>query len=331
MRDTLFVLLPQTLLLDLAGPAEAFRLANQRLQQQGQPAGYRLRYVSPQPEAGTSVGLTLGALEPLPATLPAGTRVVLMGQPSGDESALAARVPRPWADTRRWLSAVVAPRLAEGDVELVTVCAGTLLAADAGLLAGRRCTTHHESLDDLARLAPTARVVGNRVFVVDGPVASSAGITAGIDLALHLVARDHGDALAATVAQVMVVYGRRGPDDPELSPLLAHRRHLHPAVHRVQDAVSADPAADWSLETMAEVAHVAPRHLARLFREHAGCTPRQYVEGLRVALVQRALAAGEAPKRAIAAAGIGGDRQWRRLRARHRMPDAAANVLLTEH
>lgn len=329
MRDILFVLLPQTLLLDLAGPAEAFRLANQRLQQQGQPAGYRLRYVSPQPEAGTSVGLMLGALEPLPATLPAGARVVLMGQPSGDESALASRVPRPWAEARRWLAGEVAPRL--GDIEIVTVCAGTLLAADAGLLAGRRCTTHHESLADLARLAPTARVVGNRVFVVDGPVASSAGITAGIDLALHLIARDHGDALAATVAQVMVVYGRRGPDDPELSPLLAHRRHLHPAVHRVQDAVSADPAADWSLEAMAEVAHVAPRHLARLFRAHAGCTPREYVEGLRVALVQRALAAGEAPKRAIAAAGIGGDRQWRRLRARHRAAGTAANVLLTEH
>lgn len=323
MRDIVFVLLPQTLLLDLAGPAEAFRLANQRLAQRGRPAGYRLRYVAAQPEMVTSVGLTLGALEPLPDTLPDGARVVLLGQPSGAESALATRVPRPWADTRRWLARVVAPRL--GSVELATICAGTLLAADAGLLAGRRCTTHHESLDDLARLAPGATVVGNRVFVVDGPVASSAGITAGIDLALHLVARDHGDALAAAVAQVMVVYLRRGPEDPELSPLLARREHLHPAVHRVQDAVCADPAAAWSLASMADVACVTPRHLARLFRQHAGTSPHDYLQDVRLALAERAIGEGRPAKQAIADAGIGGARQWRRLKQRRR------HVLLTEH
>lgn len=316
MRDIVFVLLPQTLLLDLAGPAEAFRLANQRLAQRGRPPGYRLRYVAAQAEMPTSVGVTLGALEPLPPTLPPGARVVLLGQPSGAESALAPRVPRAWADTRRWLAQVVAPRL--GEIELATVCAGTLLAADAGLLAGRRCTTHHESLADLARMAPGATVVGNRVFVVDGPLASSAGITAGIDLALHLVAQDHGEALAAAVAQVMVVYGRRGPDDPERSPLLARRDHLHPAVHRVQDAVSAEPGAAWSLASMAEVACVTPRHLARLFRQHAGTSPNQYLQDVRVALAERAIGEGRPAKQAIADAGIGGDRQWRRLRARAR-------------
>lgn len=314
MTDIVFVLLPQTLLLDLAGPAEAFRLANQRLSNRGLPAGYRLRYVAAQPEMTTSVGATLAALEPLPDSLPDGARVVLLGQPSGAECALQARVPRAWADTRRWLARVVAPRL--GAVELVTICAGTLLAADAGLLAGRRCTTHHESLADLARLAPGATVVGNRVFVVDGPVASSAGITAGIDLALHLIARDHGQTLAAAVAQVMVVYLRRGPDDPELSPLLARRNHLHPAVHRVQDALCADPSAAWSLGRMAEVACVTPRHLARLFRQHAGVTPHGYLQDVRFALAERAIGEGRPAKQAIAQAGIGGDRQWRRLKQR---------------
>jgi len=321
MTDIAFVLLPGTLLLDLAGPAEAFRLANQRLVQQSRPAAYRLRYLGPQPSVETSVGATLGALEPLPATLPRGTRVVLLGQPSGAESPLLPRLPRAWDHTRRWLARVVAPRLAEADIEIATVCAGTLLAADAGLLAGRRCTTHHESLADLARLAPQATVVGNRVFVLDGPVASSAGITAGIDLALHLIALEQGEAIAAAVAQVMVVYLRRGPDDPELSPLLSGRNHLHPAVHRVQDAVCESPAAAWSLEAMAAVAHVTPRHLARLFGQHVGRSPREYVEGVRAALAQRAIEAGQAPKQAIAAAGIGGARQWRRVR--RRVQDAA--------
>lgn len=316
MKEIVFVVLPGTLLLDLAGPAEAFRLANQRLLQRGEPAGYRLRYVGPVDATTTSVGATLANLEPLPETLPDGATVVLLGQPTGAESPLQRPLPRSWSETRRWLARVLAPGLQAERLGLITVCAGTLLAADAGLLAGRRCTTHHESLDDLVRMAPAAAVLANRVFVLDGPVASSAGITAGIDLALHLIAHDHGDALAAIVAQVMVVYLRRGPDDPEISPLRAGRNHLHPAVHKVQDAVCEQPAADWSLQRLAAVAHVTPRHLARLFGEHVGRSPRQYVESVRVALAERALQGGQATKQAIAAVGIAGDRQWRRMRAR---------------
>jgi transcriptional regulator GlxA family with amidase domain len=120
----------------------------------------------------------------------------------------------------------------------------------------------------------------------------------------------------------MVVYARRGPDDPELSPLRSGRDHLHPALHRVQDAVSEHPAEAWPLARLAEVAHVTPRHLSRLFRQHVGRSPREFVEGVRLALAERAVGAGLAPKQAIAAAGIGGDRQWRRMRARRR--DGAA-------
>jgi transcriptional regulator GlxA family with amidase domain len=320
MKDIAFVLLPDTLLLDLAGPAEAFRLANQRLQQRGQAPAYRLRYLSAQPEVCTSVGLHLAQLEPLPASLPGGAAVVLLGQPTGAESPLKRPLPRVWADTRRWLARVVAPRLTTpaSDLQLITVCGGALLAADAGLLGQHRCTTHHESLADLARLAPTCTVAGNRLFLVDGAVASSAGITAGIDLALHLIAQDCGAALAASVAQVMVVYGRRGPEDPQISPLMAGRSHLHPAVHRVQDAVCEQPAADWSLQQLAAVAHVTPRHLSRLFAQHVGTSPRQFVEGVRAALTERALDAGRGPKQALAEAGIHGGRQWRRIRQRQR-------------
>ena len=99
----------------------------------------------------------------------------------------------------------------------------------------------------LRALAPSARVVANRVFVVDGPLASSAGITAGIDLALHLIAEECGEALAATVAEDMVVYsGARRPTRSS-SPFLVHRRHLHAAVHRVQDAILAVLRSDWDM------------------------------------------------------------------------------------
>jgi transcriptional regulator GlxA family with amidase domain len=314
--EVLFVVLPDTLLLDLAGPAEAFRLANQQLARRGLPPAFRLRFAGPQACTTSSVGLALCELEPLPPSLAEPTWVVLLGRP-GDATQVVRRQ-RPWLDTRHWLSRIVAPGLAAAGTphRLLTVCVGSLLAADAGLLADRMVTTHHELLDALRALAPAARVQGNRVFVEDGPVASSAGITAGIDLALHLIAQHLGEALASAVAQVMVVYHRRGTDDPQQSPLLAGRRHLHPAVHTVQNAVLDAPGEDWTLERMAALAHVTPRHLTRLFREHAGVTPREHVEQVRLALAQQARQAGLRTQQAVSLAGFSSDRQWRRARQR---------------
>jgi transcriptional regulator GlxA family with amidase domain len=338
LKDVLFVVLPGTLLLDLAGPAEAFRLANQQLVKRGHTPAYRLRYVGPLAHCSSSVGATLAQIEALPQQLSASALVVLLGQPSGAESPLQRPLSRAWTDTRRWLARVVAPHLVTppalvtkqepAATKLMMVCAGALLAADAGLLGHHACTTHHEMLADLQALAPQAKVVANRIFVVDGALASSAGITAGIDLALHLIARDAGEALAAAVAQVMVVYVRRGPDEPELSPLLSGRQHLHAAIHRVQNAIGEKPSQPWSLQAMALVAHVTPRHLSRLFEQHVGSTPRDYVQSVRVAVVERALADGHAPKRAWAEAGIAGARQWRRLHARcaQNSPDSFANT-----
>jgi transcriptional regulator GlxA family with amidase domain len=314
MIDVLFLVLPDSLLLDLAGPAEAFRLANQRERRRGQPEVFRLRFIGPQAETLSSVGVALAGLEPLPDTLPVPAWVVLLGRTG--EAAEVVRRQRAWLAARDWLARRVAPRLDDGDgdgeLELLTVCAGALLAADAGLVGTRRVTTHHELLDDLARLAPAAAVQANRVFVEDGPLHSSAGITAGIDLALHMIAGACGAAAAAQVAQSMVAFARRGPQDPQRSPLLAHRDHLHPAVHRVQDAVCAEPAHDWTAERLAVAARVTPRHLARLFREHVGLTPRAYVEHVRSALARHAIAQGAAPVKAAELAGFGSRRRLRR-------------------
>lgn len=314
MIDVLFLVLPDSLLLDLAGPAEAFRLANQRERRRGRPEVFRLRFVGPQPETVSSVGVLLAGLEPLPDTLPAPAWVVLLGRTG--EAAEVVRRQRAWLAARDWLAGRVAPLFGRDDFKLLTVCAGALLAADAGLVGTRRVTTHHELLDDLARLAPAAAVQANRVFVEDGPLLSSAGITAGIDLALHMITGACGAAAAAQVAQSMVAFARRGPQDPQRSPLLAHRDHLHPAVHRVQDAVCAEPALDWTSERLAGAAHVTPRHLARLFREHVGLTPRSYVEHVRSALARHALAQGAAAVKAAEMAGFGSRRRLRRALGR---------------
>lgn len=317
MIDVLFIVLPDSLLLDLAGPAEAFRLANQALQRRGQPQAFRLRYAGPVADVLSSVGLQLTGIESLPDQLAPATWTVLLGRPGNAPQVL--RRQRAWLATRQWLVRHMPPVLAAGAASphrLLTVCVGALLAADAGLLAGRQCTSHHELLDDLARIAPSAQVLANRVWVQDGALLSSAGITAGIDLALHCIGQVCGDALAANVAQVMVAAGRRSGMAPQQSPLLAWRDHLHPAVHRVQDAVADQPGADWTASALAAVACVTPRHLARLFRSHTGLAPREYVEQVRLALAHQARQHGASSSQAAALAGFQSDRQWRRARQR---------------
>lgn len=303
--DVLFVLLPGSLILDWAGPAEAFRIANQLAAGGRGREPFRLRFAGPQPQPATSVGLRVTGLEPLPGRLADPSWLVLVGMPG---SRIDVRS-QPARETIAWLARL---RAGQQGLKLVTVCAGALLAAHAGLLRGHRATTHHHHLDELRTAAPGCDVVANRVFVIDGPVASSAGITTGIDLALHLVAQHCGAALASQVAQTMVVALRRGPQDPELSPFLAYRNHMHPALHRVQDAVGAEPQAGWSVPRMAQVGHTSARHLTRLFIEHAGIAPLQYLRRIRLSVAQAALASGRSVTQAAELAGFGSDTQLRR-------------------
>jgi transcriptional regulator GlxA family with amidase domain len=225
-----------------------------------------------------AVGLMLGPLEPLPQQLAPGTLLVLTGVAGAGVDATA-------SGTRRliqWLrSGVAAP------AQLLCVCSGSVLAAHAGLLAGRDCTTHHLHIEELRRVEPSARVHENRIFVEDGPVYTSAGVTAGLDLALYLIGRQLGAPTAADIARDLVVYLRRAGSDPALSPWLMHRNHLHPAVHRVQDAVMRNPSAPWSSAQLSAVACTSARNLARLFAEHARCSPLDYVQLIRFACARQ--------------------------------------------
>jgi transcriptional regulator GlxA family with amidase domain len=205
-----------------------------------------------------------------------------------------------------------------------------VLAAHAGLLRGRRATTHHHHLDELRKAAAGCEVVSNRVFVLDGPVASSAGITTGIDLALHLVAQECGAAMAARVAQTMVVALRRGPQDPELSPFLAYRNHIHPVLHRVQDAVSAEPQRDWTVPGMARVGHTSARHLTRLFVDHAGIAPLQYLRRIRLSVAEAALASGRNVTQAAEVAGFSSDTQLRRTWHQFGLPGTPSGLALLQ-
>lgn len=322
--DVFFVLLPGGLILDWAGPAEALRIANQLLKAQGKPARFRLRFTGPEAEAPTSVWVRVSGLEPLPAKLPNPSWLVLVGMPG-----TAVDVSPPQArQTVEWLSTL---QPGQDGLRLITICAGALLAAHAGLLHGRRATTHHHHLEELRAAAPNCDVVANRVFVLDGPVASSAGITTGIDLALHLITQECGAPLASQVAQIMVVALRRGPQDPELSPFLAYRNHMHPALHRVQDAVSAEPQRDWTVPRMAEVGHTSARHLTRLFLDHAGTAPLQYLRRIRLAVAQAALESGRNVTQAAQVAGFSSDTQLRRTWHQLGMAGRPSDVALLQN
>lgn len=308
--DILFVLAPHALLLDVAGPAEAFRLANQHREARGLGAPFRLRFVGPAKAMVSSVGLTIGEIGPLPTELAGPTWVILPGHPTPHLGKIT-----PATETIvRWLRGVFRESLAaEGSSHrLLSICAGSLLAARAGLFHRRRCTTHHEVLGALRTLAPRAEVLENRVFVVDGPVASCAGVTAGIDLALHYITLECGEALATTVAEDMVVYFRRAGSDPEASPFLAQRHHLHAAVHRVQDAILRTPERGWDMPTLARLAHTTERHLHRLFVDHAGISPLQYLRSIRLERARQSLLAGTSVSRAAEVAGFTSDLQLRR-------------------
>lgn len=312
--DLVFVIAPHSLLLDIAGPAEAFRLANLHRHARGQPPRFRLRFAGPVPTPSTSVGLRLVDLEPLPEQLSSPTWVVLVGQPSAQLGQVTPAI----AATAQWLRRTFGESLLGADPShrVVGICSGALLAARAGLLDSRRCTTHHELLSQLRALAPGAQVIDNRVFVIDGPVASSAGITAGIDLALHLIAEECGEALAASVAEDMVVYLRRSPGDPELSPFLVHRRHLHAVVHRVQDAIITKPERDWDMGALAAVGHATERHLLRLFIDHAGVSPLHYLRLIRLERARQSLERGASLTRAAELAGFRSGLQLRRAWSR---------------
>jgi transcriptional regulator GlxA family with amidase domain len=273
MRTVLFALLPEMVLLDVAGGAEAFRLAAQLV-----PDSYDLQFVGTSQSLRSAVGLHLHKLQPLPAKVPDHSIVVVTGVTT---SALDLDS-EPMRRLSSWLQVVARNET----VTLLCVCSGSLVAAHAGLLRGRECTTHHDLVSRLAKLEPSATVHGNRIFVEDGHVMTSAGVTSGIDLALHVIAQQLGHKIAVAVARDLVVYMRRTTADPQLSAWVMHRNHIHPAVHKVQDAIARNPAADWSSAKLAAVACMSARNLGRLFAEHAGCSPLDYVQRLRVAVAR---------------------------------------------
>jgi len=301
------VLPPRLLLLDIAGPIEVLRRAN--LEQSA--TQFAVHYVGPRKSIMSSIGLDIGGIAALPERLEEDAMLVIPG--TADRAAFAedpplALVRRDEAAIVEWLRHTV-----RGTHLLLSICSGALLAARAGLLDGVECTTNHTVCLQLAKAAPKAKVIENRLFVIDGRRYTSAGVTAGTDLMLHVVSELIGHQCAARIARHLVLYMRREGADPQISPWLDGRNHLHPAVHRVQDAIAANPASGWTLTRLASIANTSPRHLSRLFNEHAGMNMTEYVNALRVCLARELLKGSRLDVERVAErSGFGSARQLRR-------------------
>lgn len=304
MGRIVFLLVPGVHLLDLAGPAQVFGTAASF------GHSYELHYVAERESVSSAQGLPLQAGTDWPE-LRVEDLVVVPGWQVPDPPAPSPPVPLGPAS----LEMLREHHAAGGTV--ASVCAGAQALGAAGLLDGRRCTTHHDLQDELARRHPRAQVVRDVLFTTDDRVVTSAGIASGIDLALHLVAGRHGPGAAAQVARDMVVYARRNGHEPQSSAMLRHRSHVDDTVHRVQDLIDSRFAEPLPLAVLAGAGGVSERTLTRAFtRATGGLTPLRYQQTLRMERAEHLISHGATVEAAARQVGFDDARMLRRLRSR---------------
>lgn len=293
-------------LLDVAGPAEVFAEAN-RL-----GADYAVSLVSPTGEdVTTSNGIRMAVDAGPDAEPPPRTFLV-----AGGDIYPAQAVSRELVAVARAVSSE-AHRVA-------SICTGAFILGAAGLLDGRRATTHWKVADTLATRYPKAQVEPDSIYVRDGAVYTSAGVSAGIDLALALVEEDHGPDLTREVARALVVYLQRAGGQSQFSAPLQGSPPRTPALRRIVDLVTSDPAVSHSLRELADHLNVSPRHLTRLFREELATTPARYVESIRFDIAKALLDQGYTATQAAARAGFPSYESLRRVFTRELQMSPAA-------
>lgn len=272
-RRIAFLIFPDFQLLDATGPIAAFEIAGRY-----QPGAYELRVIAPTAGAvASSSGVTLQA-----RGLGRADRIDTLIVAGGDGS----RAAMYCAKIQRFVRAC-----ALASRRVASVCSGTYILAATGLLDGKVATTHWSRSADFARKFPAVRLDADRIYVKSGRLWTSAGITAGIDLALALIGEDVGESIARRTAQQLVVYHRRPGGQSQFSALLelgAAQGRFAPLLEFIRENLS-QPL---SVEALAARACMSPRHFARAFRAETGVTPAKVVERLRVDAARAALDSG---------------------------------------
>ncbi|HEY5193108.1 MAG TPA: DJ-1/PfpI family protein [Solirubrobacteraceae bacterium] len=302
-RQIAILAFPDVQSLDITGPLEVFAGAQTLNEATGrEDRGYEVLILSRDgAPLRTSSGLTIiphGSFSATPARLD--TVIVAGGYGSHETSTD--------PETIEWIvdASARARRTA-------SVCTGAFLLAAAGLLDGRRATTHWAAAAELASRYPSVRVDPEPIFLRDGPIWTSAGVTAGMDLSLALVEEDLDRDAALAIARQLVLFLRRPGNQAQFSATLAAQEPAHEPLRDIRRHILENVAEDLSVEALAERAHMSPRHFARLFRVETGVTPARFVESVRLEAARRALEDSAQPVSAVVlACGFGTPETMRR-------------------
>jgi transcriptional regulator GlxA family with amidase domain len=302
-RNVVIVVYPGVQSLDVTGPLEVFDGARRLVEARGRserPYAVRVLSSDGAPVLSSS-GLAIaphGALSEAPAEID----TLLIAGGSGQAAACEQ------AELIAWIaSASTRAR------RTASVCTGAFLLARAGLLDGRRATTHWAQAAELQAAHPDVEVEAEPIFVRDGSLWTSAGVTAGMDLALALVEQDIGRDAALVIARHLVLFLRRPGNQSQFSATLGGQAPSREPLRETQLAVLEDVAGVHTVEAMAGRAHMSPRHFARAFRAETGMTPARYVERVRLEAARRMLEEGSQPIASVAGAcGFGTPETMRR-------------------
>jgi transcriptional regulator GlxA family with amidase domain len=282
-------------MIDVAGPADVFSHAN------GFGADYETVLVSADGHnVKASNGLTLTA--ELPAAGAGHLDTVVVPGAYG-------MISKPFEPALT--DAVIS--LTTGAERIASVCTGSFLLAQVGLLDYRQATTHWTRAEQFAKVFPLVRVDAEALFVRDGNIITSAGVSSGIDLALAIVEDDFGPQVARQVARQMVVFLQRPGSQSQFSAPSREHVAVDNPLRKLMDTIAADPAGDYSLSQMSAIANVSPRSLTRLFHDDIGTTPARYVELIRIEAAQIMLQNGATVAEAAARSGFGTSETLRRV------------------
>jgi len=299
-RSVLLLAFENVQLLDVCGPLQVFASANELAAQRGLAVPYAPRVVAAErgPIASSSgVALMADSIRTVKGEVH--TLVV-----PGGRGVIAAS-----EDTRlvRWTQ-----RQAARSTRIASVCSGAFLLAEAGLLDGRRVVTHWARCDELAQRYPQLRVETDPIFIRDGDIWTSAGVTAGIDLALALVEEDHGRSMALDVARELVVFLKRPGGQSQFSAMLSMQR-ADDRFGELHAWMTSHIASDLSVPLLAKRLHMSERSFMRHYKAETGRTPARTVEQLRVEAAQRMLGETSWPAKRIATrCGFGSEETMRR-------------------
>lgn len=280
-RHIVIIAPPNTSILDIAGPSEVFSKATDYLNiyLQKTARAYTLHVISTQSSkiVNTSSGLPIvceGGIKSINYQV---DTVLVSGIPNAPENMVS-------KETLNWL------REHSNTIRRVgSICAGAFILAEAGILNGKRATTHWRVCDKLARYYPKVKVESDPIFVKDGNVYTSAGISTGMDLSLAMVEEDYGRDIALSVARQLVLYLKRPGNQSQFSIILTHQKVDYQPIREIQDWIIEHLDEELTVEILAEKSSMSPRNFARVFLRESGITPAKYIEKLRLETARRRL------------------------------------------